>query len=280
MDIDILRSFLAFVESGSFTGAARKTFKTQSAISMQMKRLEEEGGRALFAKDGRNLVLTDDGKLLANYARRILALHDEALGTLKAVGEHPPLRIGSPDDYADSILPQLVRKIKADYPELRITLTCATSSNLRGRLDSGELDLAVLTRNPNSDEGYLMVHDRGVWMTAPGSTLIDQDPLPLVLFGEDCKFHTTAIDGLDKLERAYELQCTTTNACVLQALVRNDQAISAVASLTVPADLEAVSHPELPELPAIDVVLMAAPQSHSLVTLQWLRALSASIESP
>ncbi len=275
MDIDLLRSFVAFVESGSFTGAARKTFRTQSAISMQMKRLEEESGRQLFVRDGRNLLLSDDGKLLASYARRILALHDEALGTLKAAGEHPPLRIGCPDDYVERLLPELLRRIRADYPELRISVSCATSAILRGRLDNGELDLAVITRSPDSDEGYLLIHDRGCWMAAPGSRLPEQEPLPLALYGEDCKFHTTAVDGLDKLERSYQLQYTTTNASVLQALVRSDLAVSAVASLSVPRDLAVVGdHPRLPALPAIDIVLLSAPRRHSLVTPQWLRALS------
>lgn len=277
MDIDLLRSFLAFVESGSFTGAARKTFKTQSAISMQMKRLEQEGGRVLFAKEGRNRVLTDDGKLLANYARRIVALHDEALGQLKAVGEYPPLRIGCPDDYVQQLLPELIARIRRDQPLLRISVTCATSVALRGRLDSGELDLAIVTRSPDGDEGYLLQQDRGCWMAAAGSTLVDAKPLPLVLYGEDCKFHTSAVDGLDKLGRDYQIDCTTTNACVIEALVRADRAISAVASLMVPADLTVLEHPDLPPLPAIDIVLLPAPHRHDLLTPGWIKTLSENL---
>ena len=274
MDIDLLRSFLAFVESGSFTGAARKTFKTQSAISMQMKRLEQEGGRVLFAKEGRNRVLTDDGKLLASYARRIVSLHDEALGQLKAVGEYPPLRIGCPDDYVDRLLPELLGRIRRDQPLLRVSVTCATSVALRGRLDSGELDLAIVTRSPDGDEGYLLAHDRGCWMAAVGSQLADQQPLPLVLYGEDCKFHTTAVDGLAKLGRDYQIHCTTTHASVIASMVRADRAISAVASLTVPPDLAVIEHPQLPPLPAIDIVLLPAPQNHDLLTPGWIKALS------
>ena len=277
MDIDLLRSFLAFVESGSFTGAANKTFKTQSAISMQMKRLEQEGGRALFAKEGRNRVLTDDGKLLASYARRIVTLHDEALGQLKSVGEYPPLRIGCPDDYVEQLMPELLRRIRRDQPALRVSVTCATSVALRGRLDSGELDLAIVTRSPDGDEGYLLAQDRGTWMAAPGSSLPLQSVLPLVLYGEDCKFHTTAVDGLEKQGRAYQVLCTTTNACVIQSMVRSDQAISAVARLTVPADLEAVDHSDLPSLPAIDIVLLPAPQNHDLLTPGWIKGLSERV---
>lgn len=98
MDIDLLRAYLAVVDTGSLTRAARYVHRTQAAVSMQMKRLEEQVGASLFRKDGRTLALTEDGKLLVSYARRLLALHDEALARMRTTESTPVLRLGCPDD--------------------------------------------------------------------------------------------------------------------------------------------------------------------------------------
>ena len=148
MDIEALRSFIAFVDTGSFTRAAKQIHRTQSAISMQMKKLEEATGKPLFIKEGRNLGLTEHGRKLASYARRLLAIHDQALSDLKHRSDHPPLMLGCPDDYADSVLPQLIALILDAHPQQEISILCASSTRLRALLDRGELHAAILTRAP------------------------------------------------------------------------------------------------------------------------------------
>lgn len=264
MDVDALRSFIAFVDTGSFTRAAKQTFRTQSAISMQMKKLEEEAGQSLFVKQGRNLLLTDHGRMLVSYARRILALHDEVLGELAGSDGHRPLVIGCPDDYAESVLPQVVELILRHYPQQAIRVQCDCSTQLRLLLDSGDIDLAILTRAPEKEEGYLLQHDTGVWVHGGFPELLERPVLPLILYEADCKFHSTAIDGLEKLDQAYRLICSSSSATAIKSLLRQGLGISALARSSVAADLTIVERAALPALPAVDIVLAVAPLPHPL----------------
>lgn len=266
MDIEALRSFIAFVDTGSFTRAAKQTHRTQSAISMQMKKLEEATDKALFIKEGRNLGLTDHGRKLVSYARRILAIHDEALGELKRRNDQPPLVIGCPDDYAESILPKLVRLILDAHPDQELSLKCAGSTQLRLMLDQGEIDVAILTRAPEKEEGYLLQHDKGVWAHGGFPELFERDVLPLALYEADCKFHSTVIDGLEKQNRPHTLVSTSSSATAIKSLLREGIAVSALARSSVSAGLISVENTGLPELPAVDIVLAIAPHPHPVMT--------------
>ena len=264
MDIDALRSFLAFVDTGSFTRAAKQTFRTQSAISMQMKKLEDDTGKRLFIKEGRNLVLTEHGQLLVSYARKILSLHDEALGSLSQGEGHPPLIIGCPDDYAESILPQITQIILDKLPHQNVQICCDCSSQLRLKLDAGEIDIAILTRSPEVEEGYLLRHDTGVWVYGDYENLMHSDPLPLILYEADCKFHSTAVDGLEKQGKNYRLLCSSSSATTIKSLLRRGLGISAMARSSVPNDLVIINNMTMPALPSVDIVLAVAPIPHPM----------------
>ncbi|MBJ7536096.1 LysR family transcriptional regulator [Marinomonas transparens] len=268
MDIDSLRSFIAFVDTGSFTRAAKQTFRTQSAISMQMKKLEEETGHVLFVKEGRNLGLTEQGQQLVSYARRLVSLHDEALGHFSSHLQHPPLTIGCPDDYAESILPSIVVLIRKFLPQQSIRVVCDSSTQLRLMLDQGKVDLAILTRSPDAEEGYLLKHDSGVWVKGEKAfvegRIEHQDPLPLVLYEPDCKFHSAAIDGLEKQERNYRLLCSSSSATAIKSLLRKGQGISVMARSSVSYGIEIIQSNRLPALPSVDIVLAVAPVPHPL----------------
>ncbi len=275
MDIDLLRAYIAVVDTGSLTRAARQVHRTQAALSMQMKRLEEQTECALFYKEGRNLELTEDGKQLVSYARRLLALHDEALTHLRTTTRIPILRIGSPDDYAQSLLPLLVECIHAQHPELQLQLVCAPTIRLRTMMDDGELDMAILTRSVSSEEGHVLMHDRGIWIQHPEFDWSNQNTIPLALYEADCKFHSSALDGLDKAHRAYQIKALSANAGALMALVRKKTAITAAATASLPEDLvEVDARFELPTLPSIDIVLVNAAQGHPLVSTAWTEELA------
>jgi DNA-binding transcriptional LysR family regulator len=280
MDIDALRSFIAFVDTGSFTRAAKQTFRTQSAISMQMKRLEEDTGHTLFVKEGRNLGLTEQGQQLVSYARRLVSLHDEALGHFSAHLQHPPLTIGCPDDYAESVLPSIVELIREVLPTQSLHIICECSTQLRLMLDQGKVDLAILTRAPDAEEGYLLKHDTGVWVKG-AATLLEKtektlekkdnaeqvenaNPLSLVLYEPDCKFHSAAIDGLEKQGRNYKIMCSSSSATAIKSLLRKGQGISAMALSSVSYGLEIIERSNLPALPSVDIVLAVAPVPHPL----------------
>ncbi|MDO6467501.1 LysR substrate-binding domain-containing protein [Neptunomonas phycophila] len=270
MDIEALRAYIAFVDTGSFTRAAKQTFRTQSAISMQMKKLEDESGQSLFRKNGRYLELTDSGRVLVSYARRIIAMHDEALGMLVDSGQQPALRIGCPDDYAESVLPEIVALLTELVPTLSIRIVCDCSTQLRLMLDNGDLDLAILTRSPEKEEGYLLKHDTGVWVHGGFEALLKRPVLPLILYEADCKYHSASIDGLEKRGRAFQLFCATPSATVIKNLLRKGLGVSAMARSSLSVGLVELTSDQsdannLPPLPAVDIVLSVAPKSHPLM---------------
>lgn len=270
MDIDHLRSFVAFVDTGSFTQAAQLSCRSQGAISMQMKRLEEEAGTALFEKSGRHVVLTEQGRALASYARRIIGLHDQALGEMRRQQRYPVLRIGCPDDYVATVVPRLVSIIQRLVPGQMCHLVCESSTQLRQKLHAKAVDLVVLTRAPERDEGVSLQQDRGVWVHGGYPELLARPRLPLALYDTDCKFHSTAIDGLEKQGRAYQLLFQSSSATAIKSVVVQGMAISALAQSTVGDRLIVLEGMDLPLLPVVDIVLDYAPDTHALVDQSWV----------
>ena len=145
IDIDQLRTFIAIAETGSFTKAADVVHKTQSAVSMQMKRLEERLDKPIFARDGRASKLTEDGERLLDYARRIVKLNLEALAAFSGPELSGSVRLGVPDDYADRYLPEIMARYSRAYPGVELTVICEPSVDLLERIDPNELDLAIIT---------------------------------------------------------------------------------------------------------------------------------------
>ena len=135
IDVDQLRTFIAIVETGSFTKAAEVVHKTQSAVSMQMKRLEERLGKPIFARDGRASKLTEDGDRLLDYARRIIKLNVEALAAFDDAELAGRVRLGLPDDYADRYLPEIMARFSRAYPSVELTVMCEPSVELVERID-------------------------------------------------------------------------------------------------------------------------------------------------
>ncbi len=259
LDFDLLRTFIAVVDTGSLTRAAIQLHRTQSAISMQIKRLESQLNQNLFQREGRGLSLTHQGKSLVSYARRLLNLHDQALNdlTIKEVTTH--LRVGCPDDYSLILLPKLISLLRTKNPDIRISVYTANSGQLRQAMDDNEIDLAILTRLPNSNEGALIYQDQGVWV-AKSAEEFKQRPLPLVLFEASCKFHSSVIDGLEKGDISYDLICDASHVSLLSELVRQGKGVSVMPRNAVAADLvvfeeHMLSANILPELPVAEVIV-------------------------
>src|ERR1700751_2491724 len=145
LDVDQLRTFIAIAETGSFTRAADVVHKTQSAVSMQMKRLEERVERPIFARDGRASKLTEDGERLLDYARRIVKLNVETLAAFSDEELSGRVRLGVPDDYADRYLPEIMARFSHSYPAVELSVICAAPVHLLELIDDNHLDLAIVT---------------------------------------------------------------------------------------------------------------------------------------
>ncbi|NBC33655.1 MAG: LysR family transcriptional regulator [Alphaproteobacteria bacterium] len=256
LDPELLRTFLAFADSGSFTQAARLVNRTQSAVSMQMKKLEEVLGRTLFSREGRGVGLSEDGYRLVSYARRMLTVHDEALAEFSEAPLTGSVRIGTPDDYAAALLPLVLSRFAETYPHVNLQVVCEGSPNLRGYLAEGELDLAILTCRADAKEGMLLRRDQVVWATAVNHPVHERDPLPLALFYPDCPFQHYAREALDRVARPHRIAYTSHSIAALQAAVLAGLAVTVIARSSVAAGMRELSEAEgFPGLPTVDIVL-------------------------
>lgn len=255
IDFELLRTFIAVVDNGSITRASGQIHRTQSAISMQIKRLEQQIGQSLFDRTGRNLVLSYRGKSLVAYARRLLSLHDEAIDQLSSEQFTSHITIGCPDDYSNSLLPKLIHIFHHHNPEIHVSIATANSGELRHMMDNNEIDMAILTRLPESNEGVVIYQSQGVWLAKEKSKLF-QRPLPLGLFEPSCKFHSSVVDGLEKSNVDYRLMCDASQTQLLCSLVRNYNMVSVIPDIAVPTDLIGCRSVDgLPELPVAEVII-------------------------
>ncbi|MFA0085787.1 LysR family transcriptional regulator [Vibrio sp. 10N.261.51.F12] len=275
MDIDALRSFLAFVETGSFTRAARQINRTQSAFSAQMRKLESELGESLFVKEGRNLGLSEAGLSLHVHANQLVTMHDHAVSQLKSYQNKRSLKLGCPEDYNQSLLPILISCLQASSPTCSIQVFSEPSATLRDWLDTGKIDAAILTRAPDSEEGHWLTADQGVWIASPNYAIAAAQPLPLALFQADCKYHAAAIDGLTKQGQAFQLLACCNTASAQLGLVRAGLAIGAMGQLSVMDGVAILD--EMPALPTVDIVLSVGAKPHPLLNQSLLQKLTQAM---
>ena len=271
MDIDALRGFLAFVETSSFTRAAKQINRTQSAFSAQMRKLEEELNVTLFQKEGRNLVLTEAGLALRSHAEQLVALHNTALKQVKCYENKQPLRLGCPEDYNDTLLPKFIEVLMEAEPTCSIQVFSQPSITLREWLDDGRLDAAIVTRAPDSEEGYWLANDVGVWIASQDFDFDAHESLPLALFQTDCKYHAAAVNGLTKQGTAYRLLACSNTASAQSAIVRAGLAVGAMGKLSVPPELRVLEN--MPSLPAVEIALILGSQHHPLLDKDLLNRL-------
>ncbi len=228
LDVDHLKTFLAIAETGNFTKAADEVNKTQSAVSMQMKRLEEMLGRPLFVKDGRGIRFTADGDRMVEYARRIVALSDEAVSTFLRPGLTGMVRFGTPDDYAELFLPDILARFSRTHPLVTVDVECVTSSVLKERVKSGELDLAIVSTGGKTPSGEVLRSEPLVWATSARHNTHLISPLPLALANLGCTWRTLAEDGLTKMKRDYRVAYASTNSAATNAAILRGLAVGPI----------------------------------------------------
>ena len=226
IDIDQLRTFIAIVETGSFTKAADIVHKTQSAVSMQMKRLEERLDRPVFARDGRASKLTEDGERLLDYARRIVKLNLEALAVFSDAELTGRARLGVPDDYADRYLPEIMARFSRAYPSVELTVICEPSVDLLERIDANELDLAIITTTESQRPVETFRRERLLWVTSNRHPTHREDPLPLALGRPSCGWRRIALECLETTRRPHRILYTSSNAGAVAAAVLAGLAVS------------------------------------------------------
>jgi DNA-binding transcriptional LysR family regulator len=260
IDVDQLRTFIAIVETGSFTKAADVVHKTQSAVSMQIKRLEERLDRPIFARDGRASKLTEDGERLLDYARRIVKLNVEALAAFNDRELTGRVRLGVPDDYADRYLPEIMARFSRAYPGVELTIMCEPSIELIERIDANELDLAIVTDCETSRASETFRRERLLWVTSNRHSTHVTEPLPLALGRPSCNWRRAALDCLTTIGRPHHVLYTSANSGAVAAAVLAGMAVSVFPESGLRPGMRVLNPGDgFPELPSCRIGLIRNP---------------------
>lgn len=261
LDLNLLKTFVAVVESGSLSNAAPRVGRSQSAVSMQMQRLEEMVGNQLLVRGPRTVTPNAIGEDFLIYARRLLKLSDEAWASVTRPKETGSVRLGVPDDYAAFLLPPVLSRFAEDHPLVTVELICEQSTALVKTLAEGRLDLAIVTRLPDQPLDVIRL-ERFVWVASPNHVAWQADPLPVAIFEPGCAARMNVLQALGDADRSY--RCTYSSASLLGliAVVQAGLAVAGLAQRSVPQSLRIIGANEgLPALPDLEVGILRNPLS-------------------
>ncbi len=260
LDTDLLRAFVAVADARSFTRAGELLFRTQAAVSQQVRRLEEVVGKRVFERDTKGVRLTRDGEVLLTYARRMLTLNDEVMSLMQRPVLATTVRIGTPDDYATMLLPDVLARFAASYPEVPVEVICDNSPDLVAEIDKGRYDLALVTRHPDTKSGELVRREPIAWVAPPHGAIEREDPLPLALFPKGCVVRDLAVAALEGIGRDWRAAFISKSVVAVHGAILGGLGVTAMEVCTVPPALRRIGRAEgFPDLPDIDIALHRAP---------------------
>jgi DNA-binding transcriptional LysR family regulator len=261
LDLDLLRCFVTIAETGSFTRAGERLARTQSTVSLQVKRLEEQLGRAVFARTPRSLSLTPEGERLLGPARQLLRLNDAAIAELFEPDMAGRVRIGVPEDFATAHLPAVLAAFAKAHPLVELEVTCDLTLNLLDRFHDGAFDLVLVKREPSAPlEGVRVWREPLVWVARDQLAAAGMDTVPLVVSPEPCVYRKRATDALDAVGRKWRIAYTSTSLAGSRSAVNAGLGITVLPREMVPPYLTAViDDPELPQLYDTEIALIEAP---------------------
>ncbi len=261
LDITTLRSFVAVADSGGVTRAAGFLHLTQSAVSMQLKRLEEMLGLSLLDRSGRTIALTASGEQLLAYARRMIALNDELIERLTDQAFEGEITLGVPHDIVYPVIPQVLKQFHAAYPRVRVRLEASYTRTLKEQFGKGACDLVMTTETGLDAGGETVANKPLIWVGAPGGVAWRQRPLKLA-FCRFCTFRPHIIAVLDGADIKWEMAVDTDSDRTIEATVSADMAVHAMIEGTEPPYLERIDQSaNLPVLPVQQINLYGATGS-------------------
>ncbi|TMM51855.1 LysR family transcriptional regulator [Sulfitobacter sabulilitoris] len=266
LDVTTLRSFMAVADSGGVTRAAGFLHLTQSAVSMQLKRLEETLGLDLLDRSGRGIALTANGEQLLVYARRMVALNDEVIAKLTDQAYEGEITLGVPHDIVYPSIPQVLKQFNAAFPRVRVHLVSSYTRALRDQFARGECDLILTTETDAAPEAETLALRPLCWIGAPGGTAWRQRPLRLA-FCRYCTFRPKVVEALEAAGISWDMAVETESDRTVEATVSADLAVHTMIEGTEPPHLERIDHNgALPDLPLQHINLYGAQTSRGVVT--------------
>lgn len=267
LDLDVLRTFVAIAETGSFTAAANAVFRTPSAVSMQIKKLEETLRCAVFNRDARSVSLTTDGEILMGYARRMLAINREAVSKFVVPDMSGVVRLGSPDDYGERVLPAVLKRFSQSHPSVAVDVIIDQSVNLRRRLAERELDITLFTVCRNvPPEAEILLTEPIVWGGARGGCAYLRKPLPVSVWEEGCAWRADALEALGRDGVEYRIAYMSAHTAGQRSAILADLAIAPLPRSFIGDEIVALG-PEhgLPQLSNYTLAMIVAPDASAPV---------------
>lgn len=259
VETDLLKTFVAIADTGSFSKAAQRVFRTPSAVSMQVKKLEETLGVSVFERDSRSVSLTASGEVLLSYARRILALNHEMMARFATPEMAGTVRFGASDDYGTKLIPEIFRRFADSHPNVTVDVLIDSSSRLKERFLAGQLDLAFMNSMPDAPycEGMeTIIEEPLVWAGVRCGTAQTKSPLPLAMWEQGCPWRASAVEALDKAGLPYRFAYMSGNFVVQMSAIQADLAIAPIPSLLVEPPLVRLGREHgLPELATTQIRL-------------------------
>ncbi|PZO01525.1 MAG: LysR family transcriptional regulator [Hyphomicrobiales bacterium] len=254
LDLALLRNFSVVARAGSISIASSQVGRTQSALSMQIQRLEASIGQSLLHRTGSGVRLTSAGERLLAHAEALLARHDEILSDMRGTGLKGSVSLGCPEDYSIAFVPDLLRGFCALHPDVELRMVCAPTSELRPLLHRRQLDIALVSL-PDPDANSAIRREDFVWVASqPEPEILSQDSLPLALPAPMTLEYRSACAAMETIGRRYRIAFASGSLAGLIAIARSGHAISVLTRMAVPPDLHILSA-GLPPLPAIGIAL-------------------------
>ncbi|WP_417685603.1 LysR substrate-binding domain-containing protein [Roseibium sp.] len=282
LDLDQLRTFVAIAECGSFTRAADTVNKTQSAVSMQMRRLEERIGRPIFVRDGRMSRLTENGERLLQYARRLVQLNDETLAAFDDTEVAGLVRLGTPDDYADRFLPEILARFSRSNPKAEVSVVCAPTPNLADLVAQDELDVAIVTnvRRKGRREADVVRREPLLWVASARHAVENEETLPLALGRATCDWRKAALSALDQIGRESRLLYSSWNSTAVGAAVLAGLAVSVLPESALRPGMRVLCEADgFPKLPDCEIGIMRSWRQNKRVTEALVEHIISSLDN-
>ena len=262
LDLTSLRSFVTVADTGGVTRAAGFLNLTQSAVSMQLKRLEENLGVDLLDRSARQIALTTAGEQLLSYARKMLDLNDEIYGRLTDKKFEGEITLGVPHDIVYPVIPQVLQRFNAEFPRMKVQLVSSFTSILKEQFERGEADIILTTEPELGEKGEALAKVPLRWIGAPGGNVHRQRPLRIAP-GRSCKFRPIAIAEMDAQELGWDMIIDTDSDRTIEATVSADLAVTVMLEGTEPPQLQALPVATgLPELPVQNINMYVGDEDH------------------